>query len=84
MALGKIAFDAVTDAAVQLGWRPRGARPPFRHRSIVPLKPGLTLIGSYHPSQQNTFTGKLTQRMFDDVFRTARTILATGRVPRSS
>ena len=40
------------------------------------LADGVTVISSYHPSQQNTQTGKLTEKMFNDVFRQARKILS--------
>jgi hypothetical protein len=39
---------------------------------------GVTLIGSYHPSQQNTFTGKLTTSMFHGVFERARQVLSSS------
>jgi len=49
--------------------------PKFSHGAKVKLTGGRWLVGSYHPSQQNTFTGRLTEEMFDGVFRTARRLL---------
>jgi len=49
--------------------------PPFGHGLAAQLPDGITVISSYHPSQQNTQTGKLTEKMLDDVFRKARKIL---------
>jgi uracil-DNA glycosylase family 4 len=68
VALGKIAFDNVWPLIAQ----PREKRPLFKHGLEVELGSGQTLIASYHPSQQNTFTGKLTEAMFDGVFARAR------------
>jgi uracil-DNA glycosylase len=47
-------------------------RPAFGHGVVHQLPTGQTLIGCYHPSRQNTNTGKLTSRMMDDVFREVR------------
>jgi uracil-DNA glycosylase family 4 len=66
LALGKIAWDAVIAMARRNGAGAAG-RPAFGHGAVCRLGEGLTLVGSYHVSQQNTFTGKLTERMFDDV-----------------
>jgi len=49
-------------------------RPPFEHAGEIPLE-GLTVLASYHPSQQNTFTGTLTEEMFDAVWTRARELV---------
>lgn len=73
VALGKIGFDAM---ARELGVSPR---PKFGHGVEVDLPEGRTLIGSYHVSQQNTFTGRLTEEMLDAVLGRARELLAPKR-----
>jgi uracil-DNA glycosylase family 4 len=71
VALGRIGFDAYLQLLKRRGvvLRPR---PRFAHASIVGLPNGQTLIGCYHPSRQNTNTGKLTAPMLRDVFSKAR------------
>ena len=73
VALGSFAAAAVADVA---GARPR---PRFAHGAEYLLPGGRTLLCSFHPSQQNTFTGRLTEEMFDAVFARARELLG-GRV----
>jgi uracil-DNA glycosylase family 4 len=67
VALGRIAFDAWLALLKrrEVVVRPR---PVFAHGAAYELPNGRTLIGCYHPSRQNTNTGKLTPRMMDDVF----------------
>jgi uracil-DNA glycosylase family 4 len=50
-------------------------RPAFRHGLEVEVPPGQTILCSFHPSQQNTFTGRLTEPMFDATFRRARDLI---------
>ena len=76
VALGKIAFDAYLAARSSMGLEVPSPRPRFGHCEAYRLSPELTLIGSYHPSQQNTQTGRLTPMMFESVFQRARMVLA--------
>jgi uracil-DNA glycosylase len=69
VALGAFAWDGALRALSALG-HPRRPRPRFGHASEAKVGP-FVLLGSYHPSQQNTFTGKLTPQMLDDVFERA-------------
>jgi uracil-DNA glycosylase len=75
IALGKIAFDAFIKAYEEAGGTITKPRPKFGHGVAVDLPNGQRLICSYHPSQQNTFTGKLTRPMFQSIFDRARAIL---------
>jgi uracil-DNA glycosylase family 4 len=68
LALGKIAWDAAIVLARDKGIS-FSPKPVFGHGAIIALNDDLFLIGSYHVSQQNTFTGKLTEKMFDRVLR---------------
>jgi uracil-DNA glycosylase family 4 len=68
LCLGSYAWDA---AARLLQVRPK---PRFAHGAEHQANGGITMLGCYHPSQQNTFTGVLTEEMMDAVFRRAREI----------
>lgn len=70
VALGKIAFDACLRLFKKTGAR-WDRRPRFGHGTVHQLADGRTLIGCYHPSRQNTNTGKLTAPMLDAVFEQA-------------
>jgi uracil-DNA glycosylase len=76
VALGKIAFDTVFDSFRELEMTSLTRRPAFNHGAEYKLNDSQTLIASYHPSQQNTFTGKLTRPMFVAIFRRANLLIA--------
>ena len=73
--LGQIGFQTYLRARTELGWENPRPLPKFGHAREILLPDGVTIVCSYHPSQQNTFTGRLTEPMFDDVFRKARKII---------
>lgn len=74
LALGQIAWKATLDQLVERAWL-EGKRPKFGHAAEIPLSDNQWLLGSYHPSQQNTFTGRLTEPMLDEVIARAKTLL---------
>ena len=79
VALGKIAFDNYLDVLKARGAIASRAPYSFGHEREFLIAPGLpVLISSYHPSQQNTQTGKLTEKMLLDVFRRARKVMETA------
>jgi uracil-DNA glycosylase len=76
IALGRIAFDAYLQLLKHRGIIVR-PRPAFRHGATYRLPNRRTLIGCFHPSRQNTNTGRLTATMLDDIFRRARASIAS-------
>ncbi len=72
VALGAFGWDAALRALASLGHEVR-PRPRFGHGAEVAIGP-YTLLGTYHPSQQNTFTGRLTPSMFQAVMARAKAI----------
>jgi uracil-DNA glycosylase family 4 len=82
LALGRVAMDGFLAMMREAGRLPRRSRYAFGHGVVHDLGDGLRLFGSYHPSQQNTFTGRLTPRRFDGVMRAVRRHLAADRPRR--
>ena len=79
IALGSFAWKAAIDILFEQGFIPKN-KVKFSHGAkCVYLKQNqqITLLGSYHPSQQNTFTGRLTEAMLDQVFGTASKLIST-------
>jgi uracil-DNA glycosylase len=76
VVLGGFAWAALWPALLAAGHQVPARKARFGHLSEVELppslgRPGVLVLGCYHPSQQNTFTGKLTEAMLDEVFARA-------------
>jgi uracil-DNA glycosylase len=78
MCLGSFAWDAALRLRTALGHAPPKPRPRFGHNVLALEDEPLPLLGCFHPSQQNTFTGKLTTPMMDAVFKHARALAYPG------
>ena len=73
VGLGRVGFETALESYREAGRITYARRPRFAHGTSVVLG-DLTFIASFHPSQQNTFTGRLTEPMFDGVFAEVRRI----------
>jgi uracil-DNA glycosylase family 4 len=76
VTLGSFAYDQALRILADRGAGVPSPKPRFAHLAEVDLADGRTVLASYHPSQQNTFTGKLTRPMLREIFLTARRLLA--------
>jgi uracil-DNA glycosylase family 4 len=77
VALGAFGWDATLRALGAAGYPPSQPRPRFGHGAEATVGP-YTVLGSYHPSQQNTFTGRLTPTMLGSVLRRALALTQAG------
>ena len=81
VALGSFGWGAALRSFGRIGWTVARPRPRFGHgveATLTGPDREVTLLGCYHPSQQNTFTGKLTEVMLDDVLARAAALGGTG------
>lgn len=84
IALGRIAFDTFLRVCRERDITLPRPRPRFGHGVRFSLPSGLMLIASYHPSQQNTLTRRLTRPMFHAIFREARRLLSAEEAKMQS
>ena len=83
VTLGRIAFEAFLKAWARAGRPAPFPRPRFAHGAVAELPGGVRLLASYHPSRQNTQTGRLTAAMFQQIFSRAQQALAGVGVNRA-
>ena len=74
VVLGAFGYEATWRALGETGRTMPARRPRFAHGLEVPCD-GITIVGAFHPSQQNTFTGRLTSSMLDAVFTRAQELV---------
>ncbi len=79
VGLGRIGWQAYLRGRLALGAPRERPAPKFGHGAVTRFADGMILIATYHPSQQNTFTGKLTRPMLRGIFETARDLLDKER-----
>jgi uracil-DNA glycosylase family 4 len=86
LVLGQIALNGFWDRWLDNGKDrekrdlPKGfKKPKFGHGNEIKLPDGTTLLMSYHPSQQNTFTGRLTEEMFDQIFKRTHELIDASK-----
>ncbi len=82
VCLGGFAWDGALRGLRELDHRP-ARKPKFGHGAEATIGP-YTLLGCYHPSQQNTFTGRLTEAMLDEIFRRATAVIGAAAATRSN
>ena len=78
VALGGLAFGRLLRIGPSMGWAIESPRPAFGHGAEVAVSPRTTLLACFHPSQHNTFTGRLTPAMMDAVFERARALIGAN------
>jgi uracil-DNA glycosylase family 4 len=81
LALGGVAWREMFRLFRKRGWH-SGPTPKFRHNAAAALSDSRWALASYHPSRQNTNTGRLTEKMLDQVFEQAKSMLNGGRRSR--
>ncbi|MFZ9520649.1 MAG: uracil-DNA glycosylase [Silvanigrellaceae bacterium] len=75
LALGQIAWKNAWTVLEKQGLAQKSERIDFGHGCGTMLSSGIFLLASYHPSQQNTFTGKLDEKAFDEIFSRCRSLI---------
>jgi uracil-DNA glycosylase len=84
VALGGLAFAQILRVGAEQGWSVPRPRPAFGHGVELQFGSGPVLLGCYHPSQQNTFTGKLTPEMLDRVLLRAKNLAGNPKQTRQT